>query len=317
MRVLVVDDDPLARRLLMRALEGLAGEVLEARNGREALDLLEGVDLVLTDLHMPILDGLGLLAEVKRLDPLLPVILVTGDDSRELRKEGVARGADDFLHRPVDLLELRLRVQNHLEKRKLYQRLEDAERTLLALLKTVEARDAYTAGHGERVARYALATARVLGAGEEELEDLRMGALLHDIGKVGIPDEVLRGARPLSPEERRLIEAHPVIGDQVLSPLRRYPRLRPYVRWHHEKKDGSGYPDGLQEIPLLVQAVTAADIFDALTSVRTYRKPLAPEEALEVLEKEVREGRLEGEVVRAFKEAGKLKAWSASSFTAP
>ncbi|MFD3006042.1 HD-GYP domain-containing protein [Thermus tengchongensis] len=303
MRVLVVDDDPVQRLLLMRALAPLEVEVQEARNGQEALDLLrDGLPhVVLTDLHMPLVDGLELTRRIKALDPLLPVILLTADGEREVRLRGIEAGADDFLNRPVDLSELRLRVKGHLERRKLQERLEDLERTLLALVRAVEAKDAYTAGHGERVAQYALWTAEELGAKEAELEDLRMGALLHDVGKIGIPDHILRGDYTLTEKEWRLIREHPVKGDEIIRPLRAYHRLRPYVRWHHEKLDGSGYPDGLTEVPLLVQAVSAADIYDALTSVRTYRASLKPEEALKVLEEETRQGRLHREVVRAFR----------------
>lgn len=302
-RVLVVDDEPIQRLLLMRALEPLGVEVQEARNGQEALDLLkDGLpQVVLTDLHMPVMDGLELTRRVKALDPLLPVILLTADGDKEVRLKGIEAGADDFLNRPVDLTELRLRVRGHLERRRLQEKLEDLERTLLALVRAVEAKDAYTAGHGERVAQYALWTAEELGARNGELEDLRMGALLHDVGKIAIPDHILRGDYTLTENEWRLIRQHPVKGDEIIQPLRAYPRLRPYVRWHHEKLDGSGYPDGLTDIPLLVQALTAADIYDALTSVRTYRKPLRPEEALGVLEEEARKGRLHREVVRAMK----------------
>ena len=198
----------------------------------------------------------------------------------------------------MDLAELRLRVKGHLERRKLKEKLEDLERALLALVRAVEAKDVYTAGHGKRVAQYA---AEELGTKPEELEDLHMGALLHDVGKIGIPDHILRGDYPLTENEWRLIKQHPVKGDEIIQPLRAYPRLRPYIRWHHEKLDGSGYPDGLTEVPLLVQALSAADIYDALTGVRTYRKSLRPEEALEVLEEEARKGRLHREVVRALK----------------
>ena len=290
--VLVAEDDPVQRLLLRRALEPLGVEVRLARHGREALDLaLEAPPhLVLTDLHMPYMDGLELTRRLKALDPLLPVLLLTADRDHETRLRGLEAGADDFLNRPFDLTELRLP-----------EKLEDLERALLALVRTVEAKDPYTAGHAERVARYALLGARELGAGEEELRDLHMGALLHDVGKIGLPDRILRGEAPLSEADWRLIQAHPIKGDEILTPLKVHPRLRPYVRWHHEKLDGSGYPDGLTEIPLLVQVLSAADMYDALTSRRTYRKAVRPEEALEALEREVREGRLALEAVRALR----------------
>jgi putative two-component system response regulator len=182
----------------------------------------------------------------------------------------------------VDLAELRLRVKGHLERRWLQEELEELEKTLLVLVRAVEAKDAYTAGHGERVAQYALYGAEELGASPEELKDLRMDALLHDIGKIGIPDHILRGDHVLTEAEQSYIRRHPVLGDEILKPLKAHPRLRPYVRWHH-------------------QVVTAADIYDALTSVRTYRPPLKGEEALEVLEKEAREGKLSREAVRALR----------------
>ena len=314
MYVLLVDDEPGQRFLLTRALASLGVEVREARNGQEALGLLEeGLpQVVLTDLHMPLMDGLELTRRVKALDPLLPVILLTADGEREARLKGIEAGADDFLKRPVDLAELRLRVQGHLERRRLQEKLEDLERALLALVRAVEAKDPYTAGHGEQVAWYALHAAEELGVRGQALEDLRMGALLHDVGKIAIPDSILRGEHPLSEEAWRLIREHPVRGDEILKPLKAHPRLRPYVRWHHEKLDGSGYPDGLTEVPLLVQALSAADIYDALTSGRTYRKALRPEEALEVLVREAREGRLSREAVQALRSGllrnGVLKA---------
>lgn len=302
-RVLVAEDDPGQRFLLARAMAPLGVEVWQAPNGQEALDLLrQGLPhVVLADLHMPLMDGLELTRRLKALDPLLPVILLTADAGREVRLQGIQAGADDFLHKPVDLTELRLRVCGHLERRRLQEKLEDLERVLLALVRAVEAKDAYTAGHGERVATYALYAAGELGAGEEELADLRLGALLHDVGKIALPDPILRGGYPLTEAEWRAIREHPVKGDEILKPLRAHPRLRPYVRWHHERLDGSGYPDGLTEVPPLVQAVAAADIYDALTSGRTYRQALRPEEALEALEAEVRQGRLSREVVRAFR----------------
>ena len=303
MRVLLVDDEPFQRLLLIRAMEPLGVEVSEARNGREALDLFKEkpYHLVLTDLHMPLMDGLELTRAIKAQDPLLPVILLTADGEKEVRLKGLQAGADDFLNRPVDLAELRLRVKGHLERRRLQEELEELEKTLLVLVRAVEAKDAYTAGHGERVAQYAFYGAEELGASPEELKDLRMGALLHDIGKIGIPDHILRGDHVLTEVERSYIRRHPVLGDEILKPLKAHPCLRPYVRWHHERLDGSGYPDGLTDIPLLVQVVTAADIYDALTSVRTYHSPLKGEEALEVLEKEAREGKLSREAVRALR----------------
>jgi putative two-component system response regulator len=250
---------------------------------------------------MPLMDGLELTRAIKAQDPLLPVILLTADGEKEVRLKGLQAGADDFLNCPVDLAELRLRVKGHLERRRLQEELEELEKTLLVLMRAVEAKEAYTAGHGERVAQYAFYGAEELGASPEELKDLRMGALLHDIGKIGIPDHILRGDHALTEVEQSYIRRHPVLGDEILKPLKAHPRLRPYVRWHHERLDGSGYPDGLTDIPLLVQVVTAADIYDALTSVWTYRPPLKGEEALEVLEKEAREGKLSREAVRALR----------------
>ncbi|GAA6755014.1 response regulator [Thermus thalpophilus] len=304
-RVLVVDDEPLQRALLLRALAPLGLEVWVASHGQEALERLQDgmPHAVLTDLHMPFMDGLTLTRHLKALDPLLPVILLTADGEREVRLKGIEAGADDFLHRPVDLAELRLRVKGHVERRFLQEKLEDLERALLALVRAVEAKDPYTAGHGERVARYALWTAEVLGVLAHEVEDLRLGALLHDVGKIAIPDHLLRGDRPLTEEEWRIVREHPIKGDEILKPLKAHPRLRPYVRWHHERLDGSGYPDGITEVPLLVQAVAAADIYDALTSGRPYRAPARPEEALGLLEKEAAQGTLSREVVRAFRSA--------------
>lgn len=324
MRCLVVDDEPVVRRAVRRMLEAQGFTCLEAGSGREALGVLAGtgeLPLIVSDLRMPELDGMGFLAEVRRLFPDTAVVMLSGVAETSVAVECLHLGAADFLTKPVAVAEMHARVTRALEKRALvmqnrhYQATlerrvqEQAERIrelflegVQMLARALEAKDPCLRGHSIRVSRYAVATARRLGLGEAAVEQIRIGGELHDIGKIGTREAVLQKPGALTEEERHQICAHPVLGERMLAPLaRESPGVLRVVRSHHERVDGAGFPDGLQgaAIPLEARIVAVADAFDAMTSERPYRGPRAPAAALREL-REVSGTQLDAEAVDAF-----------------
>jgi putative two-component system response regulator len=305
--ILVVDDDPAERSLLRRALELDGHRVLEAADGQEALDAAacRRPDLVLLDLEMPRLDGYAVCRRL-RDDPetrLLPILVVTALGNLPEKLRALRCGVNEVIQKPVRVAELRVRVAGLLEHRRHVLELERASLVVEAIARAVERRDAYTAAHSGRVGAYALRLGRAFGMSEEDLDTLRLGASLHDVGKIGVPDAVLLKPGRLTEEEFRVIRAHPLIGAELCAPMRSLARAIPLVRHHHERLDGSGYPDGLrgEQIPLLVRVLSVADVFDALTSARRYRPEMPPEKALAILDEEARRGWWDSEVVAAWK----------------
>ena len=307
-RVLVVDDHESIRMLFQRLLTVDGHEVFSAEDGSAALEAVarHHPDVILLDVAMPAIDGLEVCRRLKG-DPatrLTPVVLVTGQAGLSDRLRGLEAGADEILEKPVHPNELRARVRSLLRVKYLVDALDSAEAAFMALALTIEARDPMTNGHCERLAHYAVRLGRALGLGDDDLDALHRGAYLHDVGKVGIPDHVLLKEGPLTREEFDLMKRHPVIGDNLCAPLQSLKRVRPIVRSHHERLDGSGYPDGLKgdAVPLLAQIVGVVDVFDALTSRRPYRGPLTPQEAARHLLEEVEQGRMSRRYVEVFLE---------------
>ncbi len=222
--------------------------------------------------------------------------------SRDSRLTGITAGADDFLSKPLDDAELRARVRSLISLKRYTDELDSAEQVVLTLGKTIEARDPYTEGHCERLARYATRLGERLGLNHDDLVALRQGGFLHDLGKISVPDSVLLKPGPLTPAERAIIMRHTLVGDELCSQLNALRKVQPIVRFHHERLDGSGYPDGLRgdAIPLLAQILGVVDIFDALTTDRPYRRALARERALETLTDEVRRGWRRADLVAEF-----------------
>ncbi|HEX6487547.1 MAG TPA: HD domain-containing phosphohydrolase [Candidatus Dormibacteraeota bacterium] len=288
-RVLVVDDRRLNIEVTMEYLAELDCEVFSATNGYDALTIVaeHSLDLVLLDIMMPGLDGFEVCRRIKAAEPtrLLPVVLVTALNQAGDRARGLDMGADDFIVKPVDRHELLARVRSLLRLKELYDRLEDSERVIFALARAVEAKDSYTESHTERVGRTALALAAAAGIAGAELEDVYRGGVIHDIGKIGVPDHILLKPGPLDVEEVEQMRLHTVIGAQILAPLLSASTLVPIVRHHHERMDGLGYPDGLvaDEIPLAARVVAVCDAFDAMVSTRPYRAGLSPHEARAIL----------------------------------
>src|SRR6266851_3471481 len=276
-RILVVDDHEGNRTLLSRLLTREGHVVYTAKNGEEALEfvLRELPDLVLLDVMMPLVNGFEVCREMKRQPAtrLIPIVLVTALKDSGDKIAGLEAGADDFLSKPVNPAELQARVRSLVRLKRYTDDLDSAESVIVSLALTIEARDAYTNGHCQRLAGYAAALGHSIGLGEDDIASLERGGFLHDIGKVGIPDRVLIKPGRLTPDEYEIIQCHTVIGDKLCGGLRSLKRVRPIVRHHHERLDGSGYPDGLRgdDIPLLAQIMSIVDLFDAVTTTRPYR----------------------------------------------
>lgn len=304
--ILVADDDRDVREVLEAQLVALGHRVIAVGSAEEALERLADLvpDLILTDVQMGRMSGLDLCARVKR-DPrleLTPVIILTGLGDLESRVAGLGAGADDFFVKPVDLLELRTRVDALLRAKRLVDQLDRAEAVITALGHTIEARDPYTGGHCERLAASAAALGQALGLDGQALRALRLAGSLHDLGKVAVPDQVLLKPGRLDPAERTVIQLHPVTGAELIRPLRTLDPVLPIVRHHHERWDGSGYPDGLagEAIPLPARIMAVVDVYDALVTARPYKGPLPPREALAILRRETDAGFWDPRVVAAF-----------------
>jgi putative two-component system response regulator len=288
--VLVVDDLAANRDLIDGLLEGRGYDVRQARDGSEALAIVgaEQPDVVLLDIDMPVMDGITVCRTIKG-DPatrLVPVVLITAASDRDTRIRGLEAGADDFLTKPFDGTELLVRVRVLLRDRALNKRLDATETVLLAVGRAVEARDRYTIDHAERVGRYARELGGLIGLDREAADWVYMGGVLHDVGKIAIRDAILLKAGPLDDDEWSLMRTHPVEGERICQPLRSTSPVLPTIRHHHERFDGTGYPDGLsgESIPLSARLVAIADAWDAMTSNRVYRASLGEAEARRRLE---------------------------------
>jgi putative two-component system response regulator len=292
-RILAIDDEHVIRMLVVEILESVGHEVVGAESAEHALELLdEGeFDLVVSDVVMPGLSGLELLEAARSRRASLPIVLVTGAGTYETLSQALTRGAAGLVTKPFAHAELQTAVSDALE-RAARSREELRERLLAptlasALANAIEARDSYLHGHCERLASLAVRIAEELGVAPEHIETVRLGAILHDVGKIGIPDRVLLKPGALDVEERRIIETHTEIGDKLLEPLDLLAGARPIVRNHHERWDGAGYPDGLagEAIPVGARIVAVADSVEAMTSRQLYRKPLEAVEIVAELQK--------------------------------
>lgn len=293
--ILVADDDATSAKFLQRLLTR-EGHVRIVNDEEAALTACEASppDLVLIDLVAPQGHGFTVCRRLKdrHATRLIPVIIVTSQGDSGERLEGIEAGADDFVLKPFDATELRARVKSLVRMKRYTDELESAEAVILGLGATIEARDPMTRGHCQRLAGYGAALGRSLGLNESDLGALERGGFLHDIGKIAVPDRVLLKGGALDPSESQMMREHPVVGDTLCAGLRSLQAVRPIVRHHHEKLDGTGYPDGLRstQVPLLAQIVGVVDVFDALTTERPYRHPMNATNAVQVLMDEAGRG---------------------------
>jgi putative two-component system response regulator len=304
--ILMVDSEDINRRLLKAIFKTTPYKILEAHRASEATALLqsEKIDLVILDLMLPEMSGPELCRWMKarRSTQLIPVLMITNLQGVENEIVGISSGADEFLIKPLHPAVVRTRVRAMLRNKSLIDSLEEAETILLAMAQTVEHRDEYTGKHCQRLAVASVMLGEALGLPSQDLTALYRGGYLHDIGKIGIPDAILFKRGPLTSEEWDVMRSHPVRGEEICRPMRSLAPVLPIIRSHHERWDGSGYPDGLagEGIPLLARILQVADIYDALTSERPYKQALAPEEAFAVMEEEVRRGWRDPELVPLF-----------------
>lgn len=310
-RILLVDDDEIN----CKAVTGMLQEkyqVFAVQSGRKALEQLDEYqpDLILLDVHMPDMDGHDVIRELKKKEKYadIPVIFLTSDEDDNTEVQGFSEGAIDFLRKPFRKAVASQRIQRILELSYLQKNLEkevkkqtemaekrrqSVERMSLqmvhALASTIDAKDSYTNGHSTRVAEYSVMIAKRMGYSGEKLEHLQYAALLHDIGKIGVPREIINKPSKLTDEEYEIIKTHPVIGSNILNEISEIPDISIGARWHHERYDGKGYPDKLkgEEIPEIARIIGVADAYDAMTSKRSYRGVLSQE----IVRREVEKGK--------------------------
>jgi putative two-component system response regulator len=295
-RILVVDDQPSIAGLMSQLLTMRGYEVVTAANAEQAEAEIARImpDLILSDVMMPGKSGYELCRELKDnpVTRLIPFVLITGLSDSGDKVRGIEAGADDFLNKPVLAEELIARVKSLLRLKDFTDELETVDSVLCTLGLIVEGRDPYTEGHCERLSVSAAALGRHLGLDEDSIVALRRGGYLHDLGKIAVPDEILKKGSNLSPDEWKIMKLHPVTGENICRPLKSLRLVLPIIRHHHEHSDGSGYPDRLiaAEIPVLPRILQVVDVYDALRTARPYKPALSQELAMQTMREEASRG---------------------------
>lgn len=307
-QVLIVDDDPVHSALEREILNAPRYMVRVVSSGQAALAALgqHPFDVVLLDKRMPGMDGDEVCRRIRGdlgLE-MLPVLMVTGNSDVDNLSRSLAAGANDFLRKPYDPSELLARVDAAAQRKRMTDQLDNAESVLFALARMVEAKDGTTGDHCSRLSHHGVVLGKALGLAPEELMALRRGGVLHDIGKLGIPDNILLKPGPLTPPEWDIMRQHVDIGARLVGGLKSMRLTVPIIRHHHERWDGSGYPDGLrgQDIPLLARVFQIVDIYDALAHVRPYKPALSHAEIVRVLQDEAAKGWRDPELTAVFLE---------------
>ena len=304
--ILVVDDHRLNAELLRDLLATRGYQVCVVASAAEAEAQIERSlpDLILLDVVMPGKTGYELCHELKE-DPatrLIPVVMTTGLNAHEDRLRAIEAGADDFLTKPISAEELFARVKSLLKLKEFTDELETAESVLCTLGLSVEARDPYTEGHCERLAQSASEMGRHLGLEQNCVTALRRGGYLHDLGKISVPDEILKKGSNLTADEWKIMKKHPEVGEAICRPLKSLRLVLPIIRHHHEHSDGSGYPDGLRDgdIPLLPRILQVVDVYDALRTARPYKPSLTHEQSAATMRAEAKGGMWDEDLVDEF-----------------
>jgi putative two-component system response regulator len=303
MRILIADDNPFYLCALGGTLKEWGYEVVTARDGKGAWEILQEENapkLAILDWMMPNLDGLEVCRRVRTLQRPEPtyLIILTSKDSKGNIVTALESGADDYVTKPFDRDELRARVRGGAR----IVGLQTSQTAMFVFARAVEAKSPYTQGHADRVTEYALSLAKAVGLGRDDLEVLRRGSLLHDIGKISIPDAILNKPGRLTTEEMDIIKGHPAHGVRIIEPLESLHDVIPLIRWHHERLDGKGYPDGLgaEAIPQPVRILSVADVYDALASERPYRPALPHDQCTAILRSDAAGGGLDPALVETF-----------------
>lgn len=304
--ILVVDQQDLNRRLLRGILKKTEYRIIEAQRATDALAILdrEKIDLVVIDLMMPEISGPEFCRRLKtnRRTQLIPVLMITSVQGVESEVVGITAGADEFMIKPLHPTVVRARIRSMLRNKAIVDSLEEAESILFTLAQSVEQRDRYTGQHCQRLAAYSVALGNALGLPRNEMLALYRGGYLHDIGKIGIPDSILFKKGFLDDEEWFVMRSHTLKGEEICRPMKSLAPVLPIIRNHHERWDGSGYPDGLagEQIPLLARILQVGDIYDALTTERPYKPAYSHAEALRVMQEEAERGWRDPELIPLF-----------------
>ena len=306
--ILVADDQAANRELLEELLTTQGFKVITVADGAALLHELTRVpvDLILLDVMMPHLTGFEVCQRVKNNPDtyLIPVILITALSDKQDRIEGIQAGADDFLTRPVDRAELLARVGSLLKLKHRTDELERAESVLFTLAQSIEGKDPYTHGHCERLSNYSARLGEHLGLAKDQIVALHRAGVVHDVGKIAVPDAILLKPGKLSEQEWNLMREHPVVGERICAPLKSFRLVLPIIRHHHEKLDGSGYPDGLRgdAIPITARILQIVDVYDALTTERPYKHAFSITDALQTMKEEVAKGWWDPHIFEQFEQ---------------
>ena len=306
-KIIVADDSQTILNKLNILLGQQGYQVIQAHDGRECLELVEdeNPDLIILDLDMPYVNGLDVCKQIKSNEKtsLTPIIILSSSCSKEDKNLAISMGANDFINKSLDTIELKLKVESLLKLKHAINQLENANNIIKSLAKAVEVKDKYTEGHAERVSFFATSIAKTMCLSEQQVKDISIAGIMHDIGKIGVPDIILNKPGKLTNEEYDIIKQHPVIGDEICAPIKTFDKVRNIIRHHHEKLNGLGYPDGISgnELSMEIRIMTVADIYDALTSDRAYRKGMDMSLAFKILDDSVQMGENDGEVVEAFR----------------
>lgn len=305
--ILVADDDHKNIKIMKTMLSSMGYNVLACDSGTSALSVIREnpPDLVLLDIMMPNMDGYEICRRIKGRESTrqIPVILLTALNDKESKIRGIEAGADDFISKPPDRNELLARIKSLIKVKNLNKKLASFESILFSIANTVEAKDRYTRGHIRRVADLAVSIGKILGMSEGELESLWIGGILHDIGKIATPLEILNKPGRLNDAEKNIMRQHPHTGYLICHPLKRNLKdALDIIRHHHEYLDGTGYPDMLkdEEISAPARIMAAVDIYDALTTDRPYRSAMPSEDAFGILFSLARRGKIDAKVVESL-----------------